>query len=349
MMKLEKLVRTNILNLKPYTSARDQYQDGVLLDANENSFGCVIESETKNLNRYPDPHQKELRKALSEYLEIDISKLIFGVGSDQIIDLVIRVFCEPGKSNVIIPQPTYGVFKVACDINNIEVKNCKLDSNFDIDVETILKLVNDETKMIFLCSPNNPTGNVFSCERIKTLVHAFSGIVFIDEAYIEFSEPNSFLNELVRFKNVVISRTFSKAWGLAGVRCGYCVADELIVNFLFKVKDPYSISRLTENAILEALKSSERKSEIVNKILAEKAKLIEQLKLFDFVIQVYPSDANFILVKTKNTDVIFRYLNQNKIRVRMRKDDERLVDCLRITVGNPEENELLINMLKEMI
>lgn len=349
MMKLEKLVRKNILNLKPYTSARDQYQDGVLLDANENSFGSVIESETKNLNRYPDPHQKELRKALSEYLKIDMSKLIFGVGSDQIIDLVIRVFCEPGKSNVIIPQPTYGVFKVACDINNIEVKNCKLDSNFDIDVETILKLVNNETKMIFLCSPNNPTGNLFSWERIKTLADAFSGIVIIDEAYIEFSEPNSFLKDIIRFKNVVISRTFSKAWGLAGVRCGYCIADELIVNFLFKVKDPYSISRLTENTIIEALKSSERKIELVNKILAEKAKLIEQLKLFDFVIQVYPSDANFILVKTKNTDEIFRYLNQNKIRVRMRKDDERLVDCLRITVGNPEENELLINMLKEMI
>jgi histidinol-phosphate aminotransferase len=348
-MKLEKLVRKNILNLKPYTSARDQYQDGVLLDANENSFGSVIESETKNLNRYPDPHQKELRKALSEYLKIDMSKLIFGVGSDQIIDLVIRVFCEPGKSNVIIPQPTYGVFKVACDINNIEVKNCKLDSNFDIDVETILKLVNNETKMIFLCSPNNPTGNLFSWERIKTLADAFSGIVIIDEAYIEFSEPNSFLKDIIRFKNVVISRTFSKAWGLAGVRCGYCIADELIVNFLFKVKDPYSISRLTENTIIEALKSSERKIELVNKILAEKAKLIEQLKLFDFVIQVYPSDANFILVKTKNTDEIFRYLNQNKIRVRMRKDDERLVDCLRITVGNPEENELLINMLKEMI
>ena len=212
-MELKKLVRKNILNLNPYTSARDQYQDGILLDANENSFGSVIESGVENLNRYPDPHQNELRKALFEYLKIDISKLIFGVGSDQIIDLVIRVFCEPGKSNVIIPQPTYGVFKVACEINNIEVKNCKLDSDFDIDVDALLRQVNDQTKMIFLCSPNNPTGNLFSYEKIETLAAAFKGIVFIDEAYIEFSETNSFLKDLIRFRNVVISRTFRKAWG----------------------------------------------------------------------------------------------------------------------------------------
>lgn len=347
-MELEKLVRKNILNLNPYTSARDQYQDGILLDANENSFGSVIESGVENLNRYPDPHQNELRKALSEYLKIDISKLILGVGSDQIIDLVIRLFCDPGESNVIVPHPSYGVFKVACDINNIEVRNCKLDSNFDIDVDAILKHVNDQTKMVILCSPNNPTGNLFSYEKIETLAAAFNGIVFIDEAYIEFSETNSFLKDLIRFKNVVISRTFSKAWGLAGVRCGYCIADEFIVRLLFKVKDPYSISRLTENTIVKALKSSERKSELVNKILAEKVKLIEQLKIFDFVIQIYPSDANFILVKMKNADKIFTYLNQKKIRIRMRKDDERLVDCLRITVGNLEENNLLINALKEM-
>lgn len=348
-MELEKLVRKNILNLKPYTSARDQYQDGVLLDANENSFGSVIESEVVYLNRYPDPHQKELRKALSEYLKIDISKLIFGVGSDQIIDLVIRVFCEPGKSNVIIPQPTYGVFKVACDINNIEVKDCKLDSDFDIDVDALLKQVNDQTKMIFLCSPNNPTGNLFCYKKIETLATTFNGIVFIDEAYIEFSETNSFLKDLIRFKNVVISRTFSKAWGLAGVRCGYCVADEFIIKLLFKVKDPYSISRLTENTTIQALRNSKQKGELVTKILAEKVKLIKLLKLFDFVIRIYPSDANFILVKMKNANKIFSYLNQKKIRVRMRKDDERLVDCLRITVGNPKENDLLINTLKEMI
>ena len=347
-MELEKLVRKNILNLKPYTSARDKYQDGILLDANENSLGSVIESDVKDLNRYPDPHQKQLRKTLSEYLKIDMLKLIFGVGSDQIIDLVIRVFCEPGVSNVIIPQPTYGVFKVACDINNIEVKECKLDSNFDIDMDSVSKLVNNQTKMIFLCSPNNPTGNLFDKQKIKSMAETFDGIIFIDEAYIEFSENNSFLSELGALKNVIISRTFSKAWGLAGVRCGYCIADEFIINLLFKVKDPYSISRPTADLIVTALNNSEKMNEFVFQILNEKERLISELKKLDFVLKIYPSDANFVLVKMKNTNEIFNYLNQKSIRVRIRKDDERIADCLRITAGNTEQNDLLIKTLEEL-
>lgn len=346
-MELEKLVRKNILGLKPYTSARDQYQDGVFLDANENSLGSVVESDINDLNRYPDPHQKQLRKSLSEYLRIDETKLFFGVGSDEIIDLVIRIFCEPEKSNIIIPQPTYGMYKVACDINNVEVKDCKLDSNFDLDVETIINLADDKTKIIFLCSPNNPTGNLLDNEKIKSLAQAINGIVFIDEAYIEFSEDKTFMSELAWFKNVIISRTFSKAWGLAGVRCGYCVADEFIINLLFKVKAPYTINRLTENLIIKVWKNSERMKEFVSKILSEKERLISELNSFDFVINIYPSDANFILVKIKNAEDVFNYLNQKGIRVRMRKDDEQLKDCLRITVGNREENDLLIKILKE--
>lgn len=346
-MELEKLVRKNILGLKPYTSARDQYQDGVFLDANENSLGSVVESDINDLNRYPDPHQKQLRKSLSEYLRIDETKLFFGVGSDEIIDLVIRIFCEPEKSNIIIPQPTYGMYKVACDINNVEVKDCKLDSNFDLDVETIINLADDKTKIIFLCSPNNPTGNLLDNEKIKSLAQAINGIVFIDEAYIEFSEDKTFMSELAWFKNVIISRTFSKAWGLAGVRCGYCVADEFIINLLFKVKAPYTINRLTENLIIKVLKNSERMKEFVSKILSEKERLISELNSFDFVINIYPSDANFILVKIKNAEDVFNYLNQKGIRVRMRKDDEQLKDCLRITVGNREENDLLIKTFKE--
>lgn len=346
-MELEKLVRKNILGLKPYTSARDQYQDGVFLDANENSLGSVVESDINDLNRYPDPHQKQLRKSLSEYLRIDETKLFFGVGSDEIIDLVIRIFCEPEKSNIIIPQPTYGMYKVACDINNVEVKDCKLDSNFDLDVETIINLADDKTKIIFLCSPNNPTGNLLDNEKIKSLAQAINGIVFIDEAYIEFSEDKTFMSELAWFKNVIISRTFSKAWGLAGVRCGYCVADEFIINLLFKVKAPYTINRLTENLIIKVLKNSERMKEFVSKILSEKERLISELNSFDFVINIYPSDANFILVKIKNAEDVFNYLNQKGIRVRMRKDDEQLKDCLRITVGNREENDQLIKIFKE--
>jgi len=346
-MELENLVRKNILELKAYTSARDQYQDGVLLDANENSLGSVVMSEVNDLNRYPDPQQKVLRKSLSENLKIDMSKLLFGVGSDQIIDLVIRVFCDPGVSNAIIPTPTYGVFNVACEINNVEVRNCKLDANFDINIDSIINLADEKTKMVFLCSPNNPTGNLFDNKKIKSLAAAFNGIIFIDEAYIEFSDTNSFINDLYQFNNVIISRTFSKAWGLAGVRCGYCIADEFIIKLLFKVKDPYSISRPTGDLIVKALTNYGKMNDFVSKILEEKKRLIAQLQLFDFVIHIFPSDANFVLVKMKDAGSVFNYLNQKGIRVRMRKDDVRLIDCLRITVGNSEENNLLIKTLKE--
>ena len=345
-MELESLVRKNILSLKPYTSARDQFQDGIFLDANENSFGSVIKSEVEDLNRYPDPHQKQLREELSKYLNVDSSKLFFGVGSDEIIDLVIRIFCEPGKSNVVIPQPTYGMYQVACDINNVEVKNCKLDKDFSIDVDEMLKVVDEKTKVIFLCSPNNPTGNLLDSERIKTLAKSFSGIIFIDEAYIEFSENDSFINSLNEFQNVIVSRTFSKAWGLAGVRCGYCVADEFIIDILFKVKAPYTINRLTADVILNSINKHLIKDKFVSEILFAKQKLISDLKSFDYVIKIYPSDANFILVKMENVIDVFNYLNQKGIRVRMRKDDERLKDCLRITIGTKEENELLIKTLK---
>ena len=345
-MELETLVRKNVLNLKPYTSARDQFQDGIFLDANENSFGSVIKSEVKDLNRYPDPHQKQLREALSKYLKVNSSKLFFGVGSDEIIDLVIRIFCEPGKSSVVIPQPTYGMYQVACDINNVQVKNCKLDSGFNIDVDEIVKVIDEETKIIFLCSPNNPTGNLLDNERIKTLAESFKGIIFIDEAYIEFSESNSFIKNLNEFKNVIVSRTFSKAWGLAGVRCGYCIADEFIIDILFKVKAPYTINRLTADVILKSLQKYLIKDNLVLEILSEKEKLISDLKQIDFVIKIYPTDANFVLVKIKNTIDVFNYLNEKGIRARMRKDDERLKDCLRITIGTKEENELLIKTLK---
>ncbi|NWF90252.1 MAG: histidinol-phosphate transaminase [Ignavibacteriaceae bacterium] len=348
MMDLKKLVRKNILELKPYTSARDQYQDGILLDANENSFGSAADFMLENLNRYPDPQQKVLRKALSEYLKIEISKLMFGVGSDQIIDLVIRVFCEPGKSNVIIPSPTYGVFKVACNINDIEIQECELDSEFDIDVESIIQKINKRTKIIFLCSPNNPTGNSLNPKKILKLAEAFEGIIFIDEAYIEFSSEKSFLNYLKHYNNIIISRTFSKAWGMAAVRCGYCIADDFIIGLLFKVKDPYSINKLTEKTIIEALQKPWKKDELVSNILREKDRLILELRTVGCVDYIYPTDANFILAKIKNADAVFNYLNQKKIRVRIRKDNERIASCLRITVGNKFENDFLIKTLKEL-
>ncbi|AFH48163.1 Histidinol-phosphate aminotransferase [Ignavibacterium album JCM 16511] len=348
MKNIETLVRKNILNLKPYTSARDIYQDGIFLDANENSFGSFIESDIVDLNRYPDPHQKELRKALSELINISSDKFFFGVGSDEIIDLSIRIFCEPGKSNVIIPTPTYGMYQVACAINDVEVKSVKLDDSFDLDLEKTLNAIDSNTKMIFLCSPNNPTGNLLSIERIKSLAKSFEGIIFLDEAYIDFAEEYSFINQISDFNNVIISRTFSKAWGLAGVRCGYCIADEVIVNLLFKVKAPYTINKLTSNAIRKAIQISERKNLFVKNIIEERKKLIIELSKLNFVKKIFPSAANFLLVEMSNAKFVFDYLNDKKIRVRLRSDDERLKDCLRITIGTPEENDLLIKALMEL-
>lgn len=348
MKSIEKLVRKNILDLKPYTSARDKFQDGIFLDANENSFGCVIDSDIPDLNRYPDPHQMELRKALSELIKVSYDKIFFGVGSDEIIDLSVRIFCEPGKSNVIIPSPTYGMYQVACAVNDVKVKSVKLDDNFDLNLEEIIKAIDKETKMIFLCSPNNPTGNLLSIDRIKSLLINFNGIIFIDEAYIEFAEENSFINHLSEFNDVIISRTFSKAWGLAGIRCGYCIADKFIINLFFKIKAPYTINKLTANAILKAIDNYKRKDLLIKNIIREKDRLTSELSKMKIVKKIFPSVANFLLVKMDNANYVLDYLNERKIRVRMRNDDERLKDCLRITVGSQYENDLLIKTLKEL-
>lgn len=347
-MQLENLVRPNILKLKPYVSARDNYQDGILLDANENSYGSVFNSETFNLNRYPDPHQTEIRQALSSYLKVDLKNLFFGVGSDEIIDLVVRIFCEPSKSNIIIPKPSYGMYDVVSSINDIEIRQCSLNNYFDIDTDAVLKLVDKNSRVIFLCHPNNPTGNLLSIDKIKLLADSFDGIIFIDEAYIEFAEDKSFLKESGQFDNVIISRTFSKAWGMAAARCGYCIATEFIINTLFKVKAPYSINKFTSSAILTALTNKDKKDHFVKRIMAEKDRLTNLLCSTGNVIKIFPSDANFLLVQMKNAKLAFDQLNESGIRVRMRSDHPRLLNSLRITVGTPEENDLLIKTLKEL-
>lgn len=348
MKNIEQLVRKNILSLKPYTSARDKFQDGVFLDANENSFGSVINSEVSEINRYPDPHQKQLRNLLSRLINIPSEKIFFGVGSDEIIDLSIRIFCEPGKSNVIIPTPTYGMYQVACAVNDVQVKSVKLDDGFDLDLQGIIDAIDDNTRMIFLCSPNNPTGNLLSVERIKHLAKNFEVIIFIDEAYIDFAEDDSFTKYISEFNNVIISRTFSKAWGLAGIRCGYCIADEFIINLLFKIKAPYTINKLTTNAVVKAIENTGKKNLLVRNIIEEKERLTSELSKLNFVQKIFTSAANFILVKMDNAKIVFDHLNYKKIRVRMRTDDERLKDCLRITVGNKKENDLLIKTLMEL-
>jgi histidinol-phosphate aminotransferase len=347
---IENLVRKNILKLKPYTSARDSYLEGILLDANENSFGSVIKDEHNlELNRYPDPAQNKLRKNLSEYLDVSPKKLFFGVGSDEIIDLLIRIFCNPKKDSVLIPLPTYGMYKVACDVNDVKVLNVPLNKAFQVDIKATIEVVQKNTKMIFLCSPNNPTGNVLSKDSVLQIVKKFRGIVVIDEAYIDFRENSSFLSELSKYKNIVITRTFSKAWGLAGIRCGYSIADEFITNLLFKIKAPYNLNKLTSNAILEALAKAKQKDKFVNKLNSEKDKLILQLKKIPQIRRVLPTDANFIVFKINNADVIFNRLASKGVIIRNRSKELGLNDCLRVTVGRAKENQVFIKKLKEIL
>ena len=343
-MNLDNLVRENIKRLKPYTSARQGHLSGILLDANENSFGSVIDSEL-NLNRYPDPNQNELREKLSSYLQINKSNLFVGVGSDEIIDLLIRIFCEPKNDNVIILEPTYGMYKVACDINDIEVKTAALTAEFQLDKSSINGCVDSNTKLIFCCSPNNPTGNLLSKKDILEIAKTFHGLLIVDEAYVDFNETGSVINLIKEIKNIVVMRTFSKAWGLAGIRAGYCIADESVIEYLFKIKSPYNLNKMTVKAIIEALNSVDQKNILINKIAEEKTKLIHYLEKHKLVDFIFPSDANFILVRFKNGKYIYDTLVKKGIILRDRSSQLNLDNCIRITIGNTEENELLIKEL----
>lgn len=347
-MNINKLVRKNIKELKPYSSARGSFLDGVLLDANENSFGSVLDSNLA-LNRYPDPNQVELRKAISTYLNIDYKNIFFGVGSDEIIDLLIRIFCEPRIDNVIICEPTYGMYKVACDINAIQTKTALLNKNYDIDINEIEKSIDGKTKMIFLCSPNNPTGNLLSIAAIKKVLKIFYGIMVIDEAYIDFAAQNAQLDLLKEYPNVVLIRTFSKAWGAAGVRCGYAMTNKEIIDILFKVKAPYNINKLTANYIINSLKQHKEKDKFVKRIIAEREKVIAELSSLQGVLKVFPSQANYILFKVKNADNIYSSLIERGIIIRNRSNQIKLGNCLRVSIGTPKENKLFLKELKKLL
>ncbi len=347
---IEKLVRKNILKLKPYTSARDSYLEGILLDANENSLGSVVRDEHNlEFNRYPDPAQTKLRKKLASYLGVSTTKLFFGVGSDEIIDLLIRIFCDPKKDSVVIPQPTYGMYQVACDINNIKVITVPLNKYFQVNAAITLNAVQKNTKMIFLCSPNNPTGNLLSKNNVLQIVKKFKGIVVIDEAYIEFSEGNSFISELMKYKNIVITRTFSKAWGLAGLRCGYSIADEFITSLLFKIKAPYNLNKLTAHAVLEALSKVKQKDKFVSKLNSEREKLIAELGKIKEVQKILTTDANFITFRIRNATDIFTKLATEGIIIRNRSNQLNLENCLRVSIGTTQENKKFIEKLKEIL
>jgi len=339
------IIRPNIKSLKPYSSARDEFKGeaSVYLDANENAFGSPLET---NYNRYPDPMQYAVKMELSKIKGVPARNIFLGNGSDEAIDVLFRSFCNPGKDNVIIVPPTYGMYEVSANINDIELKRVNLTEDFQLNLEGIAEAIDQYTKMIFICSPNNPTGNSINREDIETLLANFHGIVVIDEAYINFSRQKTFIQELTEYANLVILQTLSKAWGLAGLRVGMAFASEEIIEVLNRVKPPYNINEASQALALEALMNIEQVNEWIKQTLKERDALVLSIKEFDFVVDIYPSDANFILVKTKDANAVYNFLVESGIIIRNRNKVELCEGCIRITVGTPDENKTLIETLK---
>ncbi|HEX2865759.1 MAG TPA: histidinol-phosphate transaminase [Ignavibacteriales bacterium] len=347
---IEKLARKNILDLKPYTSARDMYSKGILLDANENSLGTTAELyEDLYLNRYPDPHQDDLKKTAGEYFGVMGKNLFFGVGSDEIIDLLIRIFCEPREDTVMILDPTYGMYQVACDINNVKTKSVNLTDDFQIDFEAVKKNFDNTVKIIFLCSPNNPTGNLLRKEDVLKLAETFNCVIAVDEAYVDFAGDNSLIKEVAGHENLVVLRTFSKAWGLAGIRLGFCVAGEEIIHLLFKVKAPYNVSSLTRQAVIRAIGNSRKKDEFVQKLISERERLKSELSKMPGIIKVYPSDANYLLFKCNDARLVQKKMAEEGVIIRDRSSYEMLENCLRVSIGTEDENNKFLDVIKKFI
>lgn len=343
-MELDKLLRKNIKALKPYSSARDEFsgEAEVFLDANENPFN-------KPYNRYPDPLQWTLKEKIAVLKNVAPESIFLGNGSDEPIDIIYRAFCEPGIDNVVSIDPTYGMYQVAADINNVEVHKVKLNEDFGFSAQKLLDAANLYTKAIFICSPNNPTANLLDKSEIIKLIEGFDGLVVVDEAYIDFSPENSLLPELDKYENLIILQTFSKAWGMAGIRLGMAFASLEIIRIFNKIKYPYNINILTQGKALELLDQPGLKEEWVDLILEERGKMIRKLYKMPFVQVVYPSDANFILVKMHDARGIYDYLTEQKIIVRDRSKITLCDDCLRITIGSPKENKKLRKALKELV
>jgi len=342
MFELNKLVRSNILSLKPYSSARDEYQGeaSVFLDANENPFG--------SLNRYPDPYQKELKNKLSNNKKIPVENIFVGNGSDEVIDLLFRIFCNPGKDKALTFSPTYGMYEVSARINNVETIDVPLDANFQLKVNDILKIIEGESnlKLIFICSPNNPSGNSFNSSDVDLIIKSFNGIVIIDEAYIDFSQSPSFISKINDYPNLVVIQTFSKAFGLAAARVGVAYANQSIISLMSKVKPPYNVSELNQNTASRALLNIDETKKQIKLILEQRDWLKKELQQIQVVTKVYPSDANFLLIEVKDANLIYQKLIDKNIVVRNRHSVVR--DCVRITVGSKTENEKLINELKKI-
>jgi histidinol-phosphate aminotransferase len=342
---INKLVRETVKGLKPYSSARDEYvSDGskmIFLDANENPF-------ENGLNRYPDPQQRSLKTLLADQRQVQEKNILLGNGSDEVLDLIFRAFCEPNQDNVITLPPTYGMYKVLSGINAVENVEVMLTPDFELDVTQILERVDEKTKIIFICSPNNPTGNAFQKKSIERLLENFNGLVVIDEAYVDFSEKEGWLSVLANYPNLIITQTMSKAYGMAGIRLGICYASAEIITILNKIKPPYNINQLTQYQALKRILDDTMVQEEVQQILKERKTLTKALKLLDFVNKVYPSDSNFILVKVDDANKRYQQLLDANVVVRNRSNQPLCENTLRFTVGSPEENKKLIAILKEL-
>lgn len=343
-MELNNLLRENIRNLKPYSSARDEYtgEAMVFLDANENPFN-------QPYNRYPDPLQKELKAKIASIKNIPAEQIFLGNGSDEPIDLLIRAFCEPGVDNIVTIDPSYGMYKVAADITGIELRKVSLTETFDLEADAVLKACDKNTKLIFLCSPNNPTGNSLNKNSMLEVTGNFNGLVIVDEAYIDFSDNKSLLNDLQNYPNLVVLQTFSKAWGMAGIRLGMAFASNEITGILNKIKYPYNINVLTQQKALELLEQKEQVEQWVKMLCRERETMEANLEKLPFVVKVYPSDANFLLVKMYDARGIYNYLVEEGIIVRDRTKVHLCDDSLRITIGTENENITLMNTLQNLI
>lgn len=340
-MNLKKLIRNNILALEPYSTARDEFKGGdisVWLDANESPY-------TNGVNRYPDPHQRQLKQRLSSLFRVKKESIFLGgAGSDEAIDVTFRIFCEPGKDNAVAIAPSYGVYKVAAAINDVQLKEVLLNDDFSLPVESILDATDSSTKLIWICSPNNPTGNAFPKEDIIRIAEAFDGIVVVDEAYGDFSEKGSMLDEIEAYPNVIVLRTFSKAWGMAGMRCGMAFAVPEIIEYFDRVKYPYNMSSIIQEELLRRIE--EGTGNHIPEIVSERARLAAAISEAGGVEEIYPSDANFLLVKVTDANAIYDYLISNGVIVRNRTRMPLCHNTLRITVGTPDENDRTINLLK---
>ena len=340
---IEKLVRPMIREITAYRSARDEFEDfdaqKIFLDANENPFD-------NGVNRYPDPLQRNLKRILAKIKQVNEEQILLGNGSDEVLDLIIRTFCEPGEEEVLVLPPTYGMYAVLAKLNNVSVKEVPLNKNFEIEIDSVIEAVNPKTKIIFVCSPNNPSGNAIPFNQIKELLKSFSGIIVIDEAYIDFSQEKSALSILDQYPQLLVCQTFSKAYGLAGIRLGMCFANPLVIDYFNKIKPPYNVNSLTQSRALVKLGEIEFIKDQVIELISERKMLEQELKQFDFITKIYPSDANFLLVVVDNAIKRYDQFLAAGVVLRNRSSLQGCKNALRVTVGTPEENIKFIKICK---